>query len=689
MVQHANRPGVPENDVRLRLAAAGAVVTGIAACHAEHEISGLVALCTGTLVVGGMAFSYATRRRPWAWVKPTLALAVVGGFAWLFLRLTTGTVTDINGIDGPLAALFAWIQVTHAFDVPARRDLTFSLVGSASLMAVAGAQAVDSSFGLFVVLWLAFGAWGLLGIWRSASDGGRVGGRGLTAALVAAGAVAILVMAVLPAPRASGNVPFPDAAAPGARPLGGRAQVSGDGQRPGEPARAGSPGGPTRVGGFLGFAHHLDTALRGSLGNQVVMHVRAQRPTFWIGETFDTWDGRSWGTSGRHMRAVDGGSPFAIDPAQGDTSGGPSDLQTFYLAAYGPNLLFHAADARAVWFPSGRLYAGNDGTLVAPQTMGPGTIYTVDSTVVQATPAELRAAGGSPFGLASGGVDTRLPHPYPRVQALAEAVTAGQRTTYDRVQALIGWIAAHTHYSTDIPPLPAGSNTVDDFLFGSRTGFCEQISTSLAVMLRTLGIPAREAVGYVPGPFNPLTDLYDVQARDAHAWVQVWFPGIGWQSFDPTASVPLANPSPGAALAHDAVGALRRVPWVPTGIATVAAAAVALVLRWYRRRPPSWELAMAKRIQRAGSRAGRRRAPSETLASYAAALDARRSDGRHPASALAEIVESSAYGGIAPAADVRHRMEAAARRLRVPRAAQLEVAANASASDVPVSSSRW
>ena len=67
-------------------------------------------------------------------------------------------------------------------------------------------------------------------------------------------------------------------------------------------------------------------------------------------------------------------------------------------------------------------------------------------------------------------------------------------------------------------------------------------------MLRTLGIPAREAVGYVPGPYNPITDLYDIQAKDAHAWVQVWFPGYGWQSFDPTAVVPLANPSPGSTL---------------------------------------------------------------------------------------------------------------------------------------------
>ena len=96
-------------------------------------------------------------------------------------------------------------------------------------------------------------------------------------------------------------------------------------------------------------------------------------------------------------------------------------------------------------------------------------------------------------------------------------------------------------------------------------------------MLRSIGIPAREAVGYVPGPYNPITDLYDVQAKDAHAWVQVWFPGYGWQSFDPTAVVPLANPSPGSTLLHDVARLLGRLPWVPIGLVLVATSVVTLV----------------------------------------------------------------------------------------------------------------
>ena len=156
------------------------------------------------------------------------------------------------------------------------------------------------------------------------------------------------------------------------------------------------------------------------------------------------------------------------------------------------------------------------------------------------------------------------------------------------MESLIAWIGAHTRYSTDIPPLPAGADTVDEFLFGNRVGFCEQISTSLAVMLRSLGIPAREAVGYVPGPYNPITDLYEVRADDAHAWVQVWFPGFGWQSFDPTAVVPLANPAPGATALQDLGRALGRVPVLPVAAVLATAVIAVAAVRWRRARPATW-----------------------------------------------------------------------------------------------------
>ena len=167
------------------------------------------------------------------------------------------------------------------------------------------------------------------------------------------------------------------------------------------------------------------------------------------------------------------------------------------------------------------------------------------------------------------------PGRYERVAALARQIVSAARatTTYAKVTALEAWIGGHLRYSTDIPPLLPGQDAVNQFLFGSRVGYCEQISTALAVMLRTLGVPTREAIGYVPGPFDPLSDLYEIQAKDAHSWVQVWFPGVGWQSFDPTAQVPLAPPDPGAVLLSDLGRAIGNLPWAPIGGTLCAVAA--------------------------------------------------------------------------------------------------------------------
>ena len=284
--------------------------------------------------------------------------------------------------------------------------------------------------------------------------------------------------------------------------------------------------------------------------------------------------------------------------------------------------MFHAESADQVWFPTSKVFYSNDGTMVSPIGLGTGAIYTVESQVNDATPAELRADTFTQALVPATQAEyEQLPHPYPRVLALAQSITAGRSTTYDKVQALIGWIGSHTRYSLDIPPLPAGADTVDEFLFGNRVGFCEQISTSLAVMLRSLGIPAREAVGYVPGGYNPITDLWQVHADDAHAWVQVWFPGYGWQNFDPTAAVPLANPSPGATALKDVAAALRRVPWVPVAAVAVGAGLVVVLVRRRRSRPATWAARVARSVERAGRRAGRPRRPSETLAEYATSLD--------------------------------------------------------------------
>ena len=673
-VVQANRPGPPEHSVPFRLASAGTVVIAIGACWSQGELSPTVAVFGVVATLVGNALSYWRREQPWPVIKPILAVCAVGGFVWFIATVShNATPGDISTVEGPLAVLFAWVLCTHAFDVPARRDVAYSLAGSAALMAVAAAQSVDLTLGVYVVAWLACGVWGLVAMWQSMAGARGVPWvtLGVTGAAVAV--VAGVIISVLPAPKVSTSLIFPSSSA-NSSPVDSPSNLT-DGSAS-LPAHAASPTGRTGVGGFLGFAKSLDTGVRASLGDQVVLRVRASRPSFWVGQTYDYWNGQSWvqaqdPANGGHLAKLDFGSPFEIplQPSQqAPLADGTPDVQTFYLAQSGPNLVFHADNAQRVYVQSRSLFLTGDGTIVSASSMGAGTVYTVVSNDVTATPEQLRQATlpqpSSPVPQADGlsGQDTerylQLPHPYPGVAALARTITAGIGTqgdpdphTYDKVSAIESWMSSHVRYTTDIPPLARGADAVTSFLFGSRQGYCEQISTATVVMLRSLGIPARETVGYVPGSFNPITDLYDVQAKDAHAWVQVWFPGYGWQNFDPTAVVPLANPTPGSVLAHSTTRFLTHLPWVPIVVVVAGVAVASVVVRRRRRRPPTWAHQVAAHLEQGGTRRGRRRRLDETLSAYSERLAEADPSARSGLLAASTLVERSTYGGIEPSAD--------------------------------------
>jgi protein-glutamine gamma-glutamyltransferase len=687
------RPGrswPAEHSVALRATAAGSVCIAIAACAGQGELSGWFAAAAATLVVAGSAFSYRRRTRPLPYLKVLLGGAMLGAFAWFFVTVSADAAAgQLSAVEGPLAVLFSAMQAAHAFDMPSRRDLGFSLAGSATLMAVAGAQAIDLSFSLYVALWAAIGLAGLHASWSSMVGGSVPRPLPVVVSTAAALLVAAVLVVFLPSPQppeldlgsALGGTSNPSVTGQPARVVPA-ARSSGDG-----PASA---AGRTGVGGFLGFAGPLDTALRPGLGDEVVLRVRADRPTYWVAQTYDAWSGRSWteaapseggaAAAGAHAQqgaVLTGGSPFVVGqgtftPAKLGPGAAPfaapvarldaqPDYQTFYLAAPASNLVLHADQATAVWIPTRRLYVGEDGTIRTGEALGAGSVYSVVSTVATPSDAALATANGT-AGLTARVIheDLQLPEPYRRVAALARRVTARDTTVVSKVESLEHWIGVHTRYTLDIPPLAPGQDSVVQFLFGSRKGFCEQISTSLAVMLRTLGIPARETVGYVPGPFDPITGLYDEEARDAHAWVQVWFPGYGWQSFDPTAYVPTANPSTASTIGNDVLGVLRRVPVVPAASAGALLVVGVLALVWRRRRPRTWSTKVTRELERAARRAGLEAGPGATLASLAAALDDAFGDafgdapggtpGRAAASergarALASVAAGAAWGG--------------------------------------------
>jgi transglutaminase-like putative cysteine protease len=94
-------------------------------------------------------------------------------------------------------------------------------------------------------------------------------------------------------------------------------------------------------------------------------------------------------------------------------------------------------------------------------------------------------------------------------------------------------------YNLDAPVAAPGEDSVDSFLFVTREGFCEQFASAAVVLLRAAGIPARLVTGYSRGDLTSDPGRRVMRAADAHAWVQVWYPGVGWVDSDPTASAVL------------------------------------------------------------------------------------------------------------------------------------------------------
>lgn len=144
----------------------------------------------------------------------------------------------------------------------------------------------------------------------------------------------------------------------------------------------------------------------------------------------------------------------------------------------------------------------------------------------------LRAVLDAAAAPAGAGKELQLPPDLPRVlPELATAITARSTTAYRRAVALQDWFRTQFAYDTTVA---AGHGT--DALLGflaDRRGYCEQFAATMALMARALGIPARVAVGFTPGARTP-DGTWSVTTRDAHAWPELYFPGVGWTRFEPT-----------------------------------------------------------------------------------------------------------------------------------------------------------
>ena len=566
----------PEDSVPLRVVVALAVQTGIVAIVLQDAVDPGTAVAALVLAPVGYVVSYRRRAADNLVLKIAISVALLAA-----LGQFVAAVRLVNNVDQarvPLASLFLWVQVLHSFDVPRRRDLSFSMVSSLTLVAAAGALSLSTAYLGVVVVWAGVAAGWLWLSSRPRPDETtapvslrRIGpaaphrlalGRSLITAVVVSAIVATSVFLMMPRLPAA-VTPAPPFSFGGSQTAASQEQVG----NPGLPS-AGTDGVVDFApDAYPGFSSAMDLRARGRLSDEIAFKVRAERASLYRAEAFDTFDGVVWTASRDALRPVprddDEGYAVPVNRLEQRLPWSLSSevIQTFYVQTPQPNVLFGAAQMRKVYFPSGGLRVNRYGSIRAPILLDEGLIYSVVSDV-PVLPIELLRQLPMPDAASPALASyLQLPAAMPaRVAALARSIVAGTGSEVDAVRAVEGWLRANTRYDLDVAREPEGVDAVDHFLFETRRGFCEHIASAMAVLLRSAGIPTRLAVGYGPGERNLLTGYFEVRHADAHAWVEVWYPQAGWIAYDPTFGVPAAPRSFASSfVAAEAIATIARM----------------------------------------------------------------------------------------------------------------------------------
>jgi transglutaminase-like putative cysteine protease len=296
---------------------------------------------------------------------------------------------------------------------------------------------------------------------------------------------------------------------------------------------------------MVGFSERVDLGGVGRLRSDPTIVMRVEPPSlaasppprialYLRGAAFDRYDGRAWSKtpSNREIMLDQAGGFVRIrrfpDPSR-------DRVMRIDLEPIDPPVVFLPLDAVAVEVvtaPAGldrtppRIFAGTDGILRYQSPDQRGLRYDVSmASTFEPVRVGLEPSERNRY--------LTLPPLSPRIVDLAETWTGEATDPLVRARIVEARLRKGYRYDLDSPS-GAAKDPLDDFLFNSKRGHCEFYSTAMTVMLRTLGVPARNVTGFVGGTFNRFSRSYVVRQGDAHSWVEVWADGVGWTRFDPT-----------------------------------------------------------------------------------------------------------------------------------------------------------
>jgi transglutaminase-like putative cysteine protease len=295
-----------------------------------------------------------------------------------------------------------------------------------------------------------------------------------------------------------------------------------------------------------GFTDRVQLGRIGQIqqSSAVVMHIEIQNDTQgaydlkWRGVALSSFDGKAWsnGFEQTPLHTLWNGSYLLTSSSGPHALASPSALRRsiryqVLMEPLGTNVFFLADRPQSL-----------SGNFRAVSTDAGGAVYDLDpdhpinryegvSQLPDVDSDELRLAPNvAPADMEQ---YLRLPPLDARIQQLAKEITANAPSNYEKAIAVEQYLSTRFGYTLELPRTLA-PDPLANFLFERKHGHCEYFASSMAVMLRTLGIPSRMVTGFHGGEFNDLTGQYVIRASDAHSWVEAYFPGSGWISFDPT-----------------------------------------------------------------------------------------------------------------------------------------------------------
>ncbi|MCL5734895.1 MAG: DUF3488 and transglutaminase-like domain-containing protein [Actinobacteria bacterium] len=308
-------------------------------------------------------------------------------------------------------------------------------------------------------------------------------------------------------------------------------------------------------------------------GNNVqVMSVQSSSPSYWRANSLETFTGTAWLSSQPFMQRVSttgNGPPFlyAIRPAN-PAPKGKTVKEVFQLNGLYTNYLFVGGDPSVISTEQNVPLRTNDSrALHTSKSLGPVLEYTVTAVIPDLKPEDVVGKGSA----YPDSVTRYLDLPFPKVSdikgsdketawrnavaglgadgrewtglyALNQEIVGDATDPYDKTLRIEKYLRTFYVYSLN-PPTSEYSSPYAAFLFDNRMGYCQHFSGAMALLLRFNGIPARVAVGFATGQLERGT--YVVTTNNAHAWVEAFFPEVGWVAFDPTPgrNIPTSGPS--------------------------------------------------------------------------------------------------------------------------------------------------